>query len=1084
MRVSTDYMDVHQNVDNGKNTISHSSTQTSRIDASGVFAVDISGTVMDNEVYGGHGKTTEEVMQEAGQINVAQQKDYMTVMSHSMSEEDFAKLQKEGYHPGNEEIGTMVTVVDRIKAELIKAGVQVDGYTDTLDTKTLERITGDKAQAQMIEKKLQENDVPVTEENVEQSKEALDKVTELSELSDGVIKYMILNHIEPTIDNIYAAEYSASGDGNRQGRGYYTDDMAGYYAKKAESIDYQQIMPQIEKIINQAGLSVTEETTEEAKWLIEKGVPLTEDTLQQYEALKAITITDDTEQLMNQIGQAISEGKQAGAALLNGEESIYQQAVSYVEEISTITDQAISQVVENEKKITIRNLSDMQKQIQSDTYAGATTIDLGVTAKENMTEERMTGVSFAEELENSPDKFITAKRQLEEIRLQMSVEANVKLLKSGMTIDTTELEALVEAYKQIEEKQNTVLFGNQGNIENTENTEEISRKASLYKDVLGKLTEIANVPAAVVGKAVETGTAFTLNYVHEQGTILQKAYLSAGETYEALMTAPRKDLGDSIKKAFRNVDSLLDEIDMEQNDTNRRAVRILGYNNMEVSQENVEAVKTADEELQRVVRKMTPAATLQMIRDHVNPLETDLTTMENYLSELDNSTLNESEKYSKYLYKLEQNSQITQEEKKAYIGIYRLIRQVEKTDGAAIGTLVHQGREVSFDNLLSAIRSNKKAGMDTTVNDDFGGISSVSGKTESISDQINTMKSLPTEEEQREIKYQENLAKDILDSLDPMVLNQIDLPITNEMTLEQLAEQLNKFQENKENELEMSYQSEELKEVQKINQIEDQVIQSLIDFEQPITMDNLFAANALQNHRGNAFQKLWNASSEEKKEAFTKAMKAFQDSFEQNDIPESDDSSIRNLVIDSCGSFKEMTEEIVQDKLDEANATSIDVKSMAFSLKQINLATNLANEENYEVPVKIGNEITSINLRIIRGNEQSKVRATTDTEQYGKVAAEFSVTTKTVSGYVATDSIEGYEKLKELQDSLEKEMKQVVEKNGKEEKEISIQTIRNTALDINKYQEKSVTDNKVEKVSSKELYFIAKSIISTLQNEE
>lgn len=42
------------------------------------------------------------------------------------------------------------------------------------------------------------------------------------------------------------------------------------------------------------------------------------------------------------------------------------------------------------------------------------------------------------------------------------------------------------------------------------------------------------------------------------------------------------------------------------------------------------------------------------------------------------------------------NNQITEEERNSYIGIYRLIHQVEQTDGAAIGALVNQGAEMTM----------------------------------------------------------------------------------------------------------------------------------------------------------------------------------------------------------------------------------------------------------------------------------------------------------------------------------------------------------------------------------------------------
>ena len=80
------------------------------------------------------------------------------------------------------------------------------------------------------------------------------------------------------------------------------------------------------------------------------------------------------------------------------------------------------------------------------------------------------------------------------------------------------------------------------------------------------------------------------------------------------MTAPRADLGDSIQKAFRNVDDILNDIGLEATEANQRAVRILGYNQIEITQESVAEMKAADEQVQRVFRNLTPATVTEMIR--------------------------------------------------------------------------------------------------------------------------------------------------------------------------------------------------------------------------------------------------------------------------------------------------------------------------------------------------------------------------------------------------------------------------------------------------------------------------------------
>ena len=140
----------HTNVDRDTTTY-RTAEDTGKVSARG-FALDISGTVMDNSAYAGHGRTAEEVMQEAGQQDLTARRNYMAVMSNSMSDEDFAKLQKEGFHPGSEDIETVVTIVDHIKAALVKGGTNVAGYTDTLEDDKLIDITGSRVFANELKK--------------------------------------------------------------------------------------------------------------------------------------------------------------------------------------------------------------------------------------------------------------------------------------------------------------------------------------------------------------------------------------------------------------------------------------------------------------------------------------------------------------------------------------------------------------------------------------------------------------------------------------------------------------------------------------------------------------------------------------------------------------------------------------------------------------------------------------------------------------------------------------------------------------------------------------------------------------------
>ena len=129
--------------------------------AAGGFAVDFSGSALNNNAYAEHGKSMEEVMQEVGQENLTAQRNYMAVMSNSMSDEDFAKLQEEGFHPGSTDIETVVTIVDEIKAALIKGGTHIEGYTDNISDEVLESITGSEAFANELKKQFARRDIPL-----------------------------------------------------------------------------------------------------------------------------------------------------------------------------------------------------------------------------------------------------------------------------------------------------------------------------------------------------------------------------------------------------------------------------------------------------------------------------------------------------------------------------------------------------------------------------------------------------------------------------------------------------------------------------------------------------------------------------------------------------------------------------------------------------------------------------------------------------------------------------------------------------------------------------------------------------------
>ena len=248
-------------------TYSKPSTRTESTWGSGC-SLDIADKVMDNEAYRGHGRQSK--------------KDFMIVMSSCVSGEDLQKMQEEGFHPGSTDVETYVSIVDKIKVTLARAGVEIVGYNDNIDVDTIEEITGSRVDANALIKDLstllKESDMPVTTENIAELTKAVMEASGITEISDDAIKYMVINGKEPTIENLYKAQFSSAA-GMKQAQGYYSDSTGGYgkyYAKKADSINWDNLKDRMETVVKQAGLDGDAKTKaaamENAKWLVSSGI--------------------------------------------------------------------------------------------------------------------------------------------------------------------------------------------------------------------------------------------------------------------------------------------------------------------------------------------------------------------------------------------------------------------------------------------------------------------------------------------------------------------------------------------------------------------------------------------------------------------------------------------------------------------------------------------------------------------------------------------------------------------------------------------------------------------------------------------
>ena len=770
-------------------------------------------------------KTVIDEIEQSGSMDAGERKAQMAVLAETTSPEDYEKMQEDGFSLDDTTSNKIVTVTDKIKAQLAKAGVDISKFGDDLDLEQLAQITGSPELAVQIANSLREADLPLADDNFKQIAETVNMADSLSALDDGAVKYLIDNRLEPTVRNIYFAEHSAS---------------AGYIS--AEQQDISSFLPQVKNVIASAGLEVNDDTIATSKWMLENDIPLTKENLTYAQALRQTGLTTGAEDIAALAAEAVSEGKSAQDAVILSGYTWMEQAKDAVDTVENATDEDLAYIVEKGLPLTLDSLREAAANRTSGTAASESQASGTVSSSEAQSEDAAQSIAN-ESYTPKGQQLLTARRQLEEIRLAMTVEANYRLLKQGVSIDTEPLVKLVEQLKDQENAYYKNLLISEGVDVNDEQVE-------LFREVDKKVSDMRYVPAYVLG--MKDAEVSTINGVHKAGMELKSSFEKASQQYETLMTAPRTDLGDSIQKAFRNVDDILNDLDMELTDENRRAVRILGYNSIEITQDSVFQMKAADEEVQRVFKNMTPAVVTQMIKRGINPLEMDFTSLnqeaENIKSE--ESGREDNRRFSEYLWKMEQNHEISEEERSSYIGIYRLIRQVENTDGAAIGALIQQGSPLTMKNLLTAVRSEKRSNkMDYSVDSDFNGVSGTSNGS-SITDQI-------------EAAYQNNCLKDASELLTPeraKVLFDQDSDWEN-MTPEEFKAALELAKEQAdESGIDADYAKEQLAQLEQAANADESIYRILDKYDIPNTISNVLAMESMLNQRNQMFRKIFGSS--------------------------------------------------------------------------------------------------------------------------------------------------------------------------------------------------------------------------------
>ena len=591
-----------------------------------------------------------------------------------LSGADAVKLDEDGFNLTDATPDDMVNIIEKIKIELAMHSDDYVNYGTAVSKDKIESVTGSAATAASVESRMQGADIAVNDESVAEVKGTLEKSKELKPLSENTKNYMVANGIEPSIAGIYQAQAATSSSISADGV------TIGRCVNAISDADFEALRPGIEKIIASSGLEVNDNILADARAFIDAQIPVTKENLEYKAQLDAIDIEKiqaDPDEMLNKILDNMKLGGKAENTLVTG--LPIDDIRTALDTINRAEYSDVANVVSKGETFTIARLKlEMDARSFRIEYSAA-------SVSTGNSEVRNQASDVQQAADKAYDTLVTA-------RVLMSANASIYLVKNNISILTTPIDEL-----------NSMLM-------EYEQADEMYEEAQIaYTDVLEArktLNEIVRNPARVFASMFD----------------------KMNETYEAVGTQIRGDLGDSLKKAVQgSADDIIKELGLEGTDEDKEAIKVLAANNMDMTKENVEIVKSVNAMINNLIKNMKPETVLNMIKDGVNPMNASIEEVNEYLTEAnDKASKDNEEKFSKFLYKLDRTNGITKEQRKQFIGIYQMMNIFTRDAGVAAGALIKQGAEVTMNNLMTAYNSRKHYDMDAVI-DENTGMAEVSG---------------------------------------------------------------------------------------------------------------------------------------------------------------------------------------------------------------------------------------------------------------------------------------------------------------------------------------------------------------------
>lgn len=875
-----------------------------------------------------------------------------------MTGKDYSELAKEGFTLESFELERLARALERIKAGRQQRDMDVERFQEKKrDTResirdAAEKLLNGRPGSQYLAELFEQMDIPVTEEKIREVTEAVGLGGELLKrgLSDGAKAFLISNEQKPSIRNLYQASFNGRNN-----------------AKPVSDDVWQQLRASAESVLRESGMENNEKNLQAARYLVEYELPVTAQNIRYKNELDRLEEACNPQEMLEKVLVQASEGRPAADALLGKDSQMLEMELE------------VNSAIHDLKQILPETVDAAAELLQSRNE----TSSFSLSFLKNLQQE-LSGSNAHRALQE-----VTARRRLEEVRLKLTADAGLKLVSRGIHLYTDDLDKIVQGLRDLENEYYSGLY-----LE-TSSKKASEEELSLLRQTAESVAQIKQAPMQILGETFVTRHIETLTSLRETGNRLAAQYAQAGERYEALMTKPRADMGDRLDTAFRNVDSLLEQMKLEPTEANRRAVRMITYSHAELNEENLTRMKEYDATVRQLLRDMNPAACARMIQNGVNPLRMPLAELSDTLRDIqEREGATTEEKFSNFLVKLDRKHELTKQERDAYIGVYRLLHQIVKSDGAAAGALAAEGRELTLENLLSAIRTRKKGGIDAAVDEQFGGIDG--GKAENdIAGQI--------EEAFTQIK---TAAVYVQNYITPEAMDKLGGPEQLlQMHAQDIAEQMADAVHEDEDMQFGRLRAQEMTDILANCDAECAFLQS---YGQAVTTNTLHAAREFLSGRS--------IYGTVKRIAEKYGMAVPDDTGDAEVIEHAEN------LRDAVEEWNDSADKTIEQLFEQAPLTGEDSSLLLWMRGAIQLTGALADRECYEIPLRAESGFVKLNLTVRHsGADRGLVRAAfRGTKQ--NLSFELRMEGKRISCYMVADSSEALSALQAGEDNMKKSL--------------------------------------------------------------